>query len=141
MTANPSGVQRLLWHAGLAERPGGAAGVSISEITSPATASSEGLAESLDDFVAALSELNRVLNGDVPSELTSGKAEDVPRAAAYATEEVVWMLRRAAEDAASPAEAESLLDAVWMIEVAWHAVLAGDVDDLWEHVAHARLAR
>jgi hypothetical protein len=32
-------------------------------------------------------------------------------------------------------------DAAWAIETSWRAVLAGDIDDLQQHVAEERAAR
>jgi hypothetical protein len=63
------------------------------------------------------------LNGERPSETISCEAGEVSRAAAYAFSEVTLRLRSRDSGNASRS-----------IEVAWNAVLAGDVDDIVEHV-------
>ena len=81
------------------------------------------------DFLASLDAYNRELNGATPSE-TALAADVVPRNVAYAVGEVVRMLRES--------EAERC---AWQVETAWLAVLAGDIDDLKEHVILEEAAR
>lgn len=89
------------------------------------------------DLLASLVRLNRELNGDMPSE-TQGAAS-IPREIVYAMAEIIRVLRRAIE---RPHETRSQVasDAAWTIETAWVAVLAGDIDDILDHVAEERRA-
>jgi len=66
--------------------------------------------------------LNVEINGDSPSESVGLAADDIPRAVAYAISEITSRLRVRDEAAAS------------MVDVAWNAVLAGDIDDVRVHV-------
>jgi hypothetical protein len=59
------------------------------------------------------------------------RRDQIPRQLAYAVAEITRMPR---EDAAST-------DAAWTVEIAWNAVLAGDIDDLHQHLQHERAAR
>jgi hypothetical protein len=77
-----------------------------------------------------LQALNHELNGPQPSTQVSGKAESIPRSAAYAVAEVARMLG----DAAHVIHA-------WEVDTAWLGVLAGDVDDLRRHVTEEHEAR
>jgi hypothetical protein len=114
-------VERLKWHAGFGERPVDAATPSISDCTAPKSSVAESLPLAIADFVDALEALNRELNGDVPSETIEGKADSVPRSVAYSVAEAASMLRDAGQDD-------------WSVNTAWEAVLAGDIDDLHEHL-------
>ena len=78
----------------------------------------------MSDFLTLLDVLNHELNGAEPSAAISGKAETVSTGVAYAVAEVVRMLR----DADADREA-------WQVETGWLAVLAGDVDDVLQHIA------
>jgi hypothetical protein len=113
--------RRILWHAGFSERPADAAAPSISDCTLPSSSSAEALPLAVSDFIDALEALNVQLNGAVPSETVDGKAHSVPRTVAYSVAEVIRLLREARTD-------------VWGVETAWAAVLAGDIDDLHEHL-------
>jgi hypothetical protein len=86
----------------------------------------------VDDFVTVLDSLNRELNGSVPSEGVDDRQPDVPVSTAYAVSEVSRMLREAAEDGREGTDPALL---AWRVDVAWNAVLAGDVDSLVEYVA------
>lgn len=119
----------LLWHAGFAERQG-ATTPSVWEATK--AGDSEALDAALDDLVAAFVALNRDLNGDAPS-ATVGPGSDVPRQAAVAVSEIGQLLRRQSGAVAARA--------VWIVDAAWDAVLAGDIDDLPEHLKLEEEAR
>lgn len=80
------------------------------------------------DFLDAMRRLNKEMNGEVPSEVVRDGANDpVPRSVAYAISEVARQLG----DTALELEAREVL-------IAWNAVLAGDIDDLDEHLEHER---
>jgi hypothetical protein len=51
------------------------------------------------------------------------------------------MLRDAAQSSSAPRARHDRSDAAWSIETAWLAVLAGDIDDLHQHVAAERAMR
>ena len=72
-----------------------------------------------------LETLNLELNGDVPSEGVGDTPRLIPADAAYAVGEVSRMLR---DDPETPR-------AAWLVETAWLAALAGDIDDLRQHVS------
>jgi hypothetical protein len=82
------------------------------------------------DLVAALAAFNHELNGPSPSAETGAQADDVEREVVSAIAESARMLREA--DAVQCAED---------VESAWLAVLAGDIDDVGEHVASERRMR
>jgi hypothetical protein len=112
-------VERLRRHAF-----GTANGATVSEAT--ATRNRSQIETATADFIEALDEYNRSLNGAVPSAGVGDPAgEDaVSRRAAYAVAEAARMLRDAgAADCAS------------RVDIAWASVLAGDIDDIREHVA------
>jgi hypothetical protein len=127
MRAN-STIKRLRRHAGLGEQ-GDAQGPTVSAATwGPICA--EQLKAAVSDFIDALNALNHELNGPEPSAAASSKADVVSTDAAYAVAEVARMLR----DAGAEEEA-------WAVDTGWLAVLAGDIDDVPEHVAHEAAAR
>jgi len=80
-------------------------------------------------FIDALQRLNLAINGSKPSE-TIADDKELPIHLVYAVAEVSRMLR-----------AEGLDDLAWDADTAWLAVLAGDIDDLQEHVAFERNAK
>jgi hypothetical protein len=89
------------------------------------------------DFVAALSALNRALYGDVPSESVQ-QVDSVPLAAAYAVSEASRMLRDYRDSAEGALRTNA---AASSIEMAWNAVLCGDIDDIEQHVRDEARAR
>ncbi len=123
----------LLWHAGFAEREA-ATVPSVYDATKAGDC--EALDAALDDLVAAFVVLNRDLNGDAPS-ASVGPGPHVPRSVAVAVSEINQLLRR------YPGTNPGVKRGVWVVDAAWDAVLAGDVDDLAEHLSleeHARAA-
>ena len=115
--------QRLRWHAGLDGDPLDPLSVSGS------LAAGRGVERAVNDFFDVMRQLNYAMNGDVPSEVVTGDDDLVPRDVAYAVSEVARQLG----DTAHVIEA-------WEVDVAWNAVLAGDIDDLAEHIEHERRA-
>jgi hypothetical protein len=113
----------LLRHAGLSGDPLDPSSVS------GAISGGESLDRALDSFMNALQRLNVDLNGPKPSEVVAESNDGVSRRAAYAVAEVSRMLRDAGTD-----------DAAWLVDTAWLAILAGDVDDVACHVALERRA-
>jgi hypothetical protein len=107
----------LRWHAGLDADALDPASVS------GATAAGRPASEAVAAFLSVLGRVNHELNGAHPSEGVSAKPEDVPRDVAYSVSEVAAMLRRADEH-----------ELAGRVDTAWNAVLAGDIDDLTEHI-------
>jgi hypothetical protein len=129
---------RLRWHAGL-EDIGETSIPSISSCTWPPDHLGAQLEGAVADFIATLGTLNRELNGEIPSESTSSD-DVVPTDVAYAVAEVTRMLRDYADAETSSARAPGLKEA-WLIETAWLAVLAGDIDDLQQHLNEEEATR
>lgn len=122
-------VQRLRWHAGLVDAVG-LEGTSVSGATAQIDGPSDQLDDAIADLFAVLGQLNRELNGTLPSQF-GDKAEMVPRAVAYAVSEIARMLRES-----NPGSRDA-----WRVDSAWSAILAGDIDDLRRHVADEEAAR
>jgi hypothetical protein len=126
--ATDSTTRRLRAHAGLDEASG-FPGPTVSEATiEPVNA--QDLEAALSDFIDALNALNHELNGAEPSATVLGKASSVSTDAAYAIAEVTRMLR----DANREREA-------WLVDTGWLAVLAGDIDDVRQHIAEEAAGR
>lgn len=129
--------RRLRWHAGLADEPPSAAGPSVSSCIDWAGKVDQHIQAAAADFLEALSAFNFELNGPRPSDSTTG-SDSVPRDVAYAVAEVVRILRGVAGTGTGP---EAATEAAWTIETGWRAILAGDIDDIRQHVAEERRAR
>jgi hypothetical protein len=119
--------QRLLQHAGLVATPDRSPLVdgclASGEINGPR------FDDALEDLIQTLQRLNTELNGEVPSK-TFSNSESVPRPVAYSISEITRTLRGA-----------SLLDTAAIVDIAWNAVLAGDIDDIRIHLEGERLTR
>jgi hypothetical protein len=115
---SPDRVRLLCWHAGLQ-------GDALDpESVSGATATGQRVSEAVTAFLLVLERANHELNGPRPSDrVGDGSVDHVPRSVAYAVSEVTGMLRDAEEH-----------DLAGRIDAAWNVVLAGDIDDLAEHV-------
>jgi hypothetical protein len=118
--------ERIRRHAGLGEPS--LASDTVSAATSDGNPGDIDSAAS--DFVAALNDYNRDLNEAVPSSSVKSGSDSVPRDVAYAVGEVTRMLRESGANRSA-----------WRVETAWLAVLAGDIDDLAEHLAEEEAAR
>jgi hypothetical protein len=99
------------------------------------------LERAVSDCLLALASLNAELNGEVPSSSSPDDRQDLPRSLVYAVIEVARMLRASQDHATDTSAATRLGRAAWRIETAWSAVLAGDIDDLGEHLKHEEVAR
>jgi hypothetical protein len=80
--------------------------------------------------------VNHELNGETPSEDVSD-AGVVSTDVAYAVAEVARLLREYGEREAHVTAKE----AAWLVDTAWLAVLAGDIDDLEQHLEQEAAAR
>jgi hypothetical protein len=135
---NATLLSRLSWHAGLEGTDEGDQ-PSISASTLKANFSATSIGRATSDVVDLLEELNKDLNGSMPSESTN-HAENIPRSLAYAMAEILRLLRDSQNDL--PSQSNGLTSrSLWTIETAWNAVLAGDIDNLHEHLAYEEAAR
>ncbi len=126
----------LRWHAGLDDVPP----LEVKSICWCATRERhlDGLDEALASFLEGMSSLNRELNGDVPSEVVTGGADAIPISVAYAVAEVSRWLRDYEGDEEGRGRAS---EAAWLVDAAWSAVQAGDIDDIAQHVRDQASAR
>jgi hypothetical protein len=118
--------ERIVWHAGLSA-DGGLAHGSVSAATSSGDRAA--IETATADSLRALDDYNRDVNGPGPSSSIRG-SDIVPRDVAYAVAEIARMLRDSGADRSA-----------WRVETAWLAVLAGDIDDIHEHLAEEEAAR
>lgn len=130
-------LELLLWHAGLVELEA-SDGVSMANALWKLSDNPADLHAATLDLIETLSILNIELNGPVPSESFIG-CEAIPRNLVYALTEILSELRAKREQAELTSEAVVLMLAQWKVETAWLAVLAGDIDDLDEHLAEEAL--
>lgn len=92
-----------------------------------------------DDMVQYFVTLNRALNTATPSEHIEGKAPYVDRNLAYCialimSEGFALYSRWVLDGLFSAAYLSDLQKALLCIGFAWNAVLAGDIDDIHEHI-------
>jgi hypothetical protein len=126
-------IARLRWHAGFDGQPS-PRGSSIFSSTTSQIRSAADFESALSDCLETLSVLNRAQNGDVPSSTIGAVEDHLPRGLVYAMTEIVRMIRDRERRTSDKSEAITLARAAWQIDTAWSAVLAGDIDDLLDHV-------
>jgi hypothetical protein len=120
---SPETLRLLRWHGGL---DGDALDPSS---VSGASAAGAGQDVAVAACLRTFDALNHELNGLPPS--TSAARDDaVPRSVAYAVAEIARMLRASGDE-----------DGAWQVDTAWTAVLAGDIEDIPEHVRAERRGR
>jgi hypothetical protein len=136
---SPETERRLQWHAGFAEIEDASA-KSISACTWPANNLGSELEHAVRDFLMVLEDLNHELNGEVPSE-TASRSETIPTRIAYAVAEVIRQLRDYGDKQGNSIRVGTGSREAWLVETAWLAVLAGDIDDVLEHVEGEEAAR
>ena len=119
--------ERLRWHAGLITGDAFAGSASLDELLFAREPGSAEFGAAIDDVLRTLQSLNVELNGEVPSSSISMTPADVPRGVAYSVSEITSRLR-----------AKGQTDAASAVDVAWNAVLAGDIDDVVAHVREER---
>lgn len=127
-------ISRLRWHAGLDETGKTDGLSSIASNTWPKGRLTPNFQKAVTDCLDTLVILNREINGDVPSS-SSVWAKDLPRSLVYAMTEITRMIRNSQEQAQDQNDANALSRAVKQLETAWSAVLAGDIDNILEHIA------
>ena len=126
-------ISRLQWHAGLFELVESEA-TSISDYVARGRGVDDALWAAIEDVLDILSELNVQVNGQAPSEMISGKEENFPRVLVYAVMEILRYLE-------SLPKGEAANRGHWLVMTAWSAVLAGDIDDIRQHLRDEELAR
>jgi hypothetical protein len=132
---NAATLSLVRYHAGLEDRVQ-AAVPALADVLSNKTE----YPSSFEDVMKVLQRLNSEVNGPTPSEIGS-KDSHFPRALIYAVHELIRMLREAAAQATSDDELMRLERGAWRLEVAWSAILSGDIDDLDEHIAEEEAGR
>lgn len=98
------------------------------------------LNEAVKDILNIFQMLNIELNSEVPSEDCVGE-EHIPRRLVYAVGEILLITRLAAEKAATNDLRYEVMRAARQIEIGWLAVMAGDIDDIVEHIILEERAR
>jgi hypothetical protein len=129
-------VRLLRWHAGLQPDIAGRQTASVADCVEAADLTEHGLQAAVADFLDAMTALNTELNSS-PSGAQSA-TKDIPRDAAYAVGEVTRLLRDAAR---SNVRALTFEEGAWLAETAWLAILAGDIEDLREHLVQEKAMR
>ena len=71
----------------------------------------------------------------------SPEAPLLPSTLVYAITEVIRLLRDSQATVAAEIEQRTIGRAAWRAETAWSAVLAGDIDDIQEHLIQEEAAR
>jgi hypothetical protein len=122
MGVAPETSERLGRHAGLVatER-----GTWVDELLYEREPTQEEFDAAMTDLLQTLQALNVELNGSTPSGAASEGSDQVPRTVAYAVSEISDRLRRRNRPEAAQA-----------VDIAWNAVLAGDIDDIATHVRY-----
>ena len=87
---------------------------------------------SLNDVLRLMQSINVEMNGQVPSESFDSTLQ-LPRILVYTVQELIRILRQA-KYKLNPDTDKLLPFAAWKLETAWLAVLAGDIDDIFEHI-------
>jgi hypothetical protein len=140
MTVSGATTLRLRWHAGLESNKGEQHGFSVSECVGSASRSGEYLEKAVADLLDAMTLLNTELNGTTPSVTIEATAE-IPRELAYAVAEITSVLRQQAPYANGTDAPQDIARSAWLVETAWLAILAGDIDDLCVHLAEEEAMR
>ena len=102
-------------------------------------ASAPELRSSFDDILACFEAVNLALNTPRPSESIGGKAEALPRSLVADISEILslgWSYhwRWTSSERFTETFRTELASMLVQISIAWDAVLAGDIDDIREHV-------
>ncbi len=131
---------RLLWHAGLRTDHSILSVAPICNCLLVGNRLNDCLNSSVEDFLLVLDSLNQELNGSQPS-LVTGESQDIPRRIVYSIIEIHRMLREFECHAFEASEDNPAIKvAIRIVETAWAAVIAGDIDDILEYVRLERQA-
>jgi hypothetical protein len=129
----------MRWHAGY-EKSIPKSFPSLSDCTWPPNGLQDYLDHAVGDIVETLSAINLEMNGAVPSETVIADA-NISRFLVSAISEIQGMLRVFRESCTTSEAQESVRRYEFIVEIAWAAVLDGDIDDLREHIAAELAAR
>lgn len=130
----------LLWHAGFESQEGEHHGLSVAACVGPTSVSRQHVEKAVADLLDAMALLNTELNGRTPSEIIAPPGE-IPLQVAYAVAEISSLLREQAPDPTGTDVTQGLARAAWLVETAWLAVLAGDIDDIPAHLVEEETMR
>lgn len=92
------------------------------------------VAEPIEDVPGMFSRMNRAMNGPVPSESTV-HVTHLPVDIVYAATEIIRLLHAARRESPDEAERAELDRCSRKLELAWSAILSGDIDDVYELIA------
>lgn len=124
-------ISNIQWHAGLVSRMSPCNMRPLSMVIADAS-DCEAIEQSWFDLLDTLVNLNITLNGEFPSEFES-KQDVIPRNLAYSIAELIQTFDAAIIN--SPEAISKCVEQVrWRISVCWSAVLAGDIDDIIQHL-------
>jgi hypothetical protein len=92
-----------------------------------------------DDILSSFEVINHALNTQHPSETITGKADSLPRSLVGNISEILsigwsYYLRWTCSGRFTATFRAELASMLVQIGIAWDAVLAGDIDDIREHV-------
>ena len=97
------------------------------------------LRDLFNDILACLETVNHALNTEHPSDTVAGKAEALPRSLVADVSEILstgwrYFWQWSSSQQFSESFRTELAVMLVQIGIAWDAVLAGDIDDIREHV-------
>lgn len=122
----------ILWHAGF-ESHIKSDSLPLIECGGSGINNIEEFKLSLNKFLMCMQKINREINGITPSNSIK-KDQDIPRKVVYAISELMRVLREISEKSSISKIGDTAQYAFRAIEIAWLAVLAGDIDDLLQHI-------
>jgi len=123
-----STISRLRYHAGLEE----IAGAGIAPIAEALWQGSPA-GDAFSDILVCMEKLNHEMNGPLPSGDVRPKVSHFDRKLLYAIYEIGRQISQAAEKA-PPDRSASLCSLGRKFDAAWGAILAGDIDDIRDHI-------
>lgn len=124
-------LRRLRWHAGF-EQLEEKDVPSVAKCTYRSGNDVPDVRKACADLMSAMTSLNFEVNGPCPSKDTSTRLSALPIGLVYAITEILRMLRE--PHGLPPEDREFCKLAAWRAETAWSAILAGDIDNIAEHV-------
>jgi hypothetical protein len=97
------------------------------------------LSSSFEDILSCFEAVNQALNGRHPSKTVRGKMETLPRSlvanvSSILSEGCSYHLRWVSSEKFTDTVRAELASMLVQIALAWDAILAGDIDNLQEHV-------
>lgn len=100
------------------------------------------IAEAADDVIRVLGDLNREINGDIPSENeNTEKDELISREIVFLITEIIRLLRSVVGEAKDTQIKGEFVRQERRISTAWYGILSGDIDDIQQYVADEERTR